>query len=117
MYINSDYENYKYLVDYSDNYIVLSTSSKIYGSSGDIDTIPVVVQYLTPSPLTIETTYSSYETSSFSDVSDTFSQDFFDRADSLSLFGCHFIFIVFIVFIFNQLTKLFKKGGIFGSFS
>ena len=117
MYINSDYSNYKYLVDYGSNYVVLSTSHGIYGSSGDIDSVPVVVQYFQPSPLTLVTTYYSYDTMTFNDISDQFSSDFWDRADSPSLFICQFFVCVIIVFVFNQLSKIVKKGGVLGGLS
>ena len=114
-YLPSEYNNYKYLADYGSNYVVLSTSSRILGESGDIDTIPCVIQYFTPSITTIETTYSSYDTRSFTDVSDSFSDSIFDRADFPQIFMCNFIIIFIFAFILNQLTKLVTRGGVFGN--
>jgi len=52
-YLDSNYSNYTNLVEVNDNYLVLSTSSRISGSSGDLDYVPVVYQYLQPSGLCI----------------------------------------------------------------
>lgn len=114
MFVNSQFQNYKYLVEPHDNFVILSTSKGIYGESGDLDSVPVYIQYFKPSHYGFESTYHSYDTFTFTDVSDSFSDDFLDRADSPFYFIVSFILCLFIVFIFNNLTKLFKKGGIFG---
>lgn len=83
------------------------------GLVGDIDTIPCVIQYFQPSITTIETSYSSYDTLSFTDVSSQFSTSIFDRADFPILFIDNFIICLIFVFVINQLSKLVYKGGLF----
>lgn len=114
-YVPTDYLDYNYLVDYDSNYLVLSNRSRILGESGDSDSIPCIIQYLTPSINTIETTYSSYDSRSFSDVSNFMSDSIFDRADFPQIFICNFIIILIFAFIINQLSKLCVRGGIFGN--
>ena len=82
---------------------------------GDIDSVPCIVQYFNPSINTIETSYSSYDTYTFSDVSSSISSSVFDRGDFPLIFICNFIIILIFAFILNQLTKLVYKGGVFGS--
>lgn len=114
-YLPTEYHDYIYLCDISDNYVALTKNHHIYGESGDLATINCIYQYFTPSIYTIEGTYSSYETETFSDVSSQFSDDIFDRADFPIIFVCNFLTCVIFVFIINQLTKIVKKGGVFGS--
>lgn len=86
-------------------------------SLGDIDSVPCYIQYFEPSSYGFESTYYSYDSFTFTDISDTFTSDMLDRADFPILFICSFCIAVITVFIINQITKLFCKGGIFGSFS
>lgn len=115
IYIDSDNTNYKYLVSASDNYVVLSRSSSIDGTWDNPDTINVLYQYFTPSVYSIKTTYTSTSSRSFSDVSSQFATSIYDRSDFPILFVCNFLTLFLFGFILNQLTKLVKKGGVFGS--
>ena len=106
MFVNSEFQNYKYLVEPHDNYVILSTSRGIYGESGDVDSVPVYIQYLKPSHYGFESTYYSYDTFTFTDISDSFSDDFLDRADSPSYFIVSFLLLFCIVFIFNNFIRI-----------
>lgn len=112
MYIDSNYNNYDHLIEAHDNYLILSSSSRINGSSGDPDTINCVYNYFIPS-ITIPGRYSSEESFSFTTLDLT--NNIADRADFPLIFICGFILIFILIFIINQLTKLVKKGGIFGN--
>lgn len=82
---------------------------------GDSATIPCIAQYFTPSIYTIPCTYTTEDYLTFTDISSDFSDSIFDRADFPQLFICNFIICLIFVFVVNQLSKLFYKGGIFGS--
>ena len=97
MYLPSSYNNYKYLVEAHDNYVVLSPNHHIYGDSGDPATINCVYQYFYPSIYTIEGTYTSEDTLTFPDISSSFSDSIFDRGDFLDLFVCNFICCVIFI--------------------
>ena len=79
MFVNEDYQNYKYLVKASDNYVVLSNSRFIDGSWDSPDTINVIYQYIKPSWLTIEDTYTSSSSYTFKQVD--IDSEFTSRAD------------------------------------
>ena len=111
MYIDENYNNYKYLVEAHDNYIILSSSSAIHGESGDTDNVNAIIQYINP-PYTIPLTYYSEKTFSFTDIESNLSNNIEDRADFPNIFICGFIIIFLLIFIINTLTRLFKKGGI-----
>ena len=113
-YLPSEYNSYKYACDYGDNYIALTKSHHIYGSSGDLATIPCIYQYFTPSIYTIEGSYSSYDYETFTDVSSQFSDSVFARSDFPILFVCEFFIVLVVLFVINNLSKLFYKGGLFG---
>lgn len=110
-YSTQEYLSYNHLVEAHDNYIILSSANRINGSSGDPDSVPAIYSYLNPH-VEIPFTYSSEESFSFPLVS--LSSDLQDSSMFPSIFICSFILIFVFVFIINQLTKLVKKGGIFG---
>lgn len=110
MYIDENYNSYHYLVEAHDNYLILSNKSHISGSSGDIDSIPIVYNYFSPA-VTFSSTYSSEETRSFTSLD--LSNNIEDRADFPIIFLCGFTLIFTFIFIINQITKLVRKGGVF----
>lgn len=114
MYIDENYNNYKYLVEAHDNYVILSSSSAITGESGDTDSVNAIIQYFNPA-LTIPLTYYSDKTFSFTNIENQLSNNIEDRADFPIIFICGFILIFLFIFIINNLSKLFKKGGVFSS--
>lgn len=115
VYLPSEYQDYKYLVSTHDNYLLLSKNSHAYGESGDPATINCVAQYFTPSIYTIETTYTTENYETYTNISDLYTDSIFDRADFPQLFICNFIICLIWVFVINQLSKLVYKGGLFGS--
>lgn len=114
MFLNSDYSNYKYLVECSDNYIVLTNQISVQGEWQNPDTIDIIYQYLEPSFLVIEDTKTYTSSEYFTEVET--SDSFYARADCLNLIQIQFIIMFFILFLFNALTRFVRKGGvIFGS--
>lgn len=87
--------------------LMLSTAK-----AGDTDDVPAIIQYINP-PLTIPLTYYSDKTFTFTNIEDYLSNNIEDRADFPFIFTCGFILIFLFIFIINNLSKLFKKGGIF----
>lgn len=111
MFVNSDYLDYKYIVDVSDNYVCLSKRSSVSADWQHPTTIDVIYQYFNPSIITLESsmTFSSSQQFSLADVSD----NFFDRADCPQLIVCELSVIFFILFVLNALTRFVRKGGVF----
>lgn len=115
MYLPEDFQDYKYLVEAHDNYFILSKTHHIYGDSGDPATVNCIYQYIYPSIYTIEGTYTTESYLVLPDVSSSFSDSDFDRGDFLPLFICNFLVCVIIVWVLNNLSRLFYKGGGFSS--
>lgn len=114
VFVNEEYNNYKYLVEASDNYVCLAKTSSVTGDWQNPTTIDVVYQYLEPSFLTIEDEITFTSEKTFSRVETT--QSFYARRDCLGLIGIQFLIGFFILFLFNSLTRFVRKGGvIFGS--
>lgn len=111
MFVSNDYKNYKYVVETSDNYLVLTNQSSINASWESPRTINVVYQYLEPSFLTIESTRTYSSSRSFDQVET--SQSFYSRADFPEILVCQFLIIFFCLFVINGITRFVKKGGIF----
>lgn len=57
---------------------------------------------------------TSYSLSTIAVSEEDISTNDYDRADMPSIFICQFLCCVFFVWILNQLSKLVKKGGVFG---
>lgn len=112
MFVNEDYNNYKYIVDVSDNYITLSKQSSVNGSWQTPVEYDVIYQYINPSTLVIEDTKTTTSYLEFEKAD--ISNDFWDRADSPTLFGCSVLVIFCACYILNVLTRIVKRGGIFG---
>lgn len=111
IFVNEGYENYKYMVEAYDNYIILSNDSYVNGSWEDPDTIDVIYQYIKPSTLTIESEMSFTSTRDFTKVD--LSTNYWDRGDTCEILTATFIIIFFLLFIINGLTRFVKKGGVF----
>ena len=111
MFVNSDYLDYDYLVEYSDNYVVLSKNSSVSAIFESPRTIPVLVQYFTPSIVCLESTrtYRSYTEFSPIEVTD----NFYERADCPVIMLAIFCCLFFVLFLINGLTRFVKRGGIF----
>lgn len=109
LFVKEGYENYKYLVSVSDNYVVLTNQSKA-GGGNEYETIDVIYQYIVPSELVIkgerqvwsETTYKRIETS----------KNYWDRADVCNIHITAMSITLLALFVINIVTKLVCKGGL-----
>lgn len=111
MYVPENYSNYKYLVSYSDNFVVLTNRSSVTADFQSPANIPVLIQYHSPSTFYITNTQTFNTSRQFTLVS--VSSSFYDRADCPQIICSSFCVGLFIIFIINGLTRLVKKGGIF----
>lgn len=132
-------EGYTNLAEISDNYLVWVRESTLL-SGRDYS---AYIQYMTPSIYTVlidnyriktgdnyslianYTSNGMYNYLDSYDVefslqtltvdNDLISDNLYDRADAPQIFACQFICVVIFVWVLNQLSKLAKKGGGFGS--
>ena len=111
IYVNEGYENYKYLIDVSDNYVVLTNRRTVTANYDNPKTIPVIIQYFYPSTNLIEETRTYSRSYEFDEVQ--ISQNFFDRADSLFIINTQIYIFFLLLFFLNAFTKLVRKGGVF----
>lgn len=110
-YVNEGYENYKYLVDLSDNYVVLTNKHSISADYQNPKTISVITQYFYPSTSIVEDTRTYSRSYEFEEVQT--SQDFFDRPDCLFIINTQIYIFFLLLFFFNAFTRLVRKGGVF----
>lgn len=111
MFVNENYERYSYLVETSDNYIVLARQSSVSADWQNPETIDVVYQYIKPSTYCFEDTRTFTNSRSFVYVNT--SSDFWERADVPEILCCSFMMFFFLLFLLNGLTRIARKGGIF----
>lgn len=113
IYVNDNFDtSYKFLVDYGSNYLVLSKDRFSNGSSGDPDVIPCKLVYLSPSFSSLDFNYTSFESVSYSDVSDEFTTNIYYSFDFPMVLICSFILTFSLCLIFNGFTRIVQKGGI-----
>lgn len=112
IFVNEDYDNYKYLVEANDNYFVLTNTSSVNGDWQNPDEIDIIYQYISPSVLTVEGTQTYTTVKSFDKVD--ISSDFWERADSPAIFSVSILVMFCTLWILNILTRIVKRGGIFG---
>lgn len=113
IYVHDDFDTrYKFLVDYGSNYLVLSKDSYSNGSSGDPDELPCKLIYFSPSFSELDFTYSTTDSTSYSDVSDFFTSNIYYAADFPIILVCSFLLLTSLTFIFNGFTRIVQKGGI-----
>ena len=111
MFVNEEYKNYKYLVDVSDNYVVLTDQRVVNGSWQEPESIDIIYQYFEPSTLVIESSQTFSNTRTFTQV-DT-SQNFYDRSDCHEILLSAFLIVLLTCFVINQVTEFIVKGGLF----
>lgn len=111
MYVPENYENYKYVVSYHDNYVVLTNRRSVTASWDNVQNVPVIYQYFVPSIYTFPSVSSFSSSRTFEEIE--VSSDYYDRADCPQLTTCILGIIFFVLFILNGITKFVKKGGIF----
>lgn len=111
MFVNEGYERYTYLVEASDNYVVLARQSSVSADWQNPETINVIHQYIKPSTLTLEGTRTFTSSQSFTDID--CSDDYWERGDVSEILCCSFMMLFFLLFLLNGLTRIARKGGIF----
>lgn len=111
MFVNQEYNRYKYLVEVSDNYIVLTDSRAVAGDWQTPVTIDIIYQYIEPSTLVIESERTFTNNRTFTEIE--VSNNYWDRADSIKITNGSILMLFMMIFFINGLTRIFKKGGIF----
>lgn len=109
LYTNDDYLNYKYVVTYSDNYLVLTNTHRVYADYTSPDDINCLVQYLEPSDLRFETVQTFYQNRTFPEVE--LSSSDWQRSDISKVMIVSFLIVILTIFIYNILSKIFVRGG------
>lgn len=111
IYTQSQYKNYKYLVEVSDNYVVLTDSHYANGDWQNPDTIDIIYQFINEPLTVIEAERDITTTRTFQQVD--ISHNFFDSPKYPQYSTNIIIVVMFILYIINPITKMVKKGGIF----
>lgn len=111
MYVNEKYNDYKYLVSVSDNYVILTDRRIVNGSWDNPQTYDIVYQYFDPSYLNIEATRTTSTVQNFPEVD--ISNDFWDRPDCSELSVVITICVILLMFVINSITEFVQRGGIF----
>lgn len=110
LYINDDNNlNYKYVVSYSDNYVVLSNQRYVYADYTEPEDLILLVQYFSPSDLSFKTTQTFYNDRTFTQIDVTNSD--WQRKDISNIMIVSFFIIILTIFVYNILSKIFVRGG------
>lgn len=114
IYVNDEYipKTYKYLVDYNDNYVVLARDSYADGDYQFPDTIDVKIQYFSPCTQVLSSSRTYYNHTNFVDISSEISNSFIYSRDYIPLISLSLFIVILLMFIFNGLTRLIKRGGV-----
>lgn len=111
IYVNEDYENYKYLVSIADNYIVLTNQKSAgYESGYDYEEIDIIYQYFYPSSCTIQSSKNVRSYTEYQKID--ISTDFFDRADCSFILLSVFFILMLAIKVINMVTEFVERGGI-----
>lgn len=111
MFVNEKYQDYKYLVEVGDNYVVLTNRRNVYADYDNPATYRTIIQYLYPSYITFETTNTTYKDVTFEEIE--VSNNYWDRADVPFLFSTSAIVVFLICIVINTITEFIQKGGLF----
>lgn len=111
IYVKDGYNNYKYLVDVSDNYVCLTNQRTVDGTWENPREIDVIYQYINSPYTVIETTRDYNYSTTFEQID--ISHNIFDSPAYPQYTTNVLIVVLFILYIINPITKLVKKGGIF----
>lgn len=112
-YVNDNIpSSYKYLLDYGSNYIVLTNSSHLHGSSGDPDIVNSFIVYSEPSFSYLPYRYYSYDSMSLTDVSSVLTNDLYYARDFPLIISVSLLVLFCLLFIFNGFTRLILRGGV-----
>ena len=110
MFVENEYKNFKYLVSAENNYVILTNQSYVNADWQNQKKIDVIYKYINPSILTIEGQKTYTNTQYFERIETT--DNFFERADCLSIINTQLYLILFFCILFNGLTRFVKKGGV-----
>ena len=114
VYIDENYDNYKYLVEASDNYLVLTNQRTAgYTDSYEYEEIDIIYQYLNPSTMVIEDTRNVRGYTEYKQVNDITSE-FWERPDISNISIVVALIVILVCFIINGVTKFCLRGGLFG---
>lgn len=114
VYVDENYNNYKYLVRASDNYIILTNQRNAgYTDNYNAEEIDVIYQYISPSTMVIESTETIRGYTEFTEVENRTSE-FWERGDISNISTVVAIITILTCFVINGVTKIFIKGGMFG---
>lgn len=108
IYLPTDYLDYKYMLNCTNDYIDLTTQSSI-PSNTNYEYIRVYSNREGLVQLRSNTTGYYGTTATLVNVTDSF----FARRDCLDITCVSFVFIFLLLFIFNTVTEFLNKGGIF----
>lgn len=111
IFVNEDFNDYCFLIEASDNYVLLTNKNSVSADYQNPKTIKVLRQYFNPSFYYIEEERTFRTTTEFEVVD--ISQSFFSRADSLEIIQTQIIIFFLLIFFFNALTRFVRKGGVF----
>lgn len=110
LYIGDIPEEYHYAV-FSNDYITLYNTNNFY-SNGTYDYYRIYTNLGGFYYVQGQTTVNNYNTITVQDVN--VSQNWLYRQDINKIFIVLFIICVLFIFVFNIVTSVFKKGGVFG---
>lgn len=111
IYVPEDYDNYRYLVSFGDNYVVLTNRRSVSASYTEPVSISTFTQFLYPSTYSFSGSTSITSNRTFTEID--VGSSFYDRADCPLIFLCIFVALFFSIFILNGLTRFVRKGGLF----
>lgn len=108
IYVPTSYLNYKYAISTNADYIDL-VISPVINQGSDYNYIRV---FFDRPGLVIER-FIINSTSELRGTPVNVSDDFFSRSDAFSICGCTLCLMILVIWVFNCLTELFNKGGLF----
>lgn len=114
MYLQKEFEDYKYIVDYSDNYVVLYNRSYVNGDYQSPSIIKCLVKYNNDSSLYFYDNRTFYTYKTFEKINGT-SSDIIDAPEFFNAVVLCFIFMCVLRTIGNVVTSVVKRGGIFNA--
>ena len=110
MFVNEEYQDYKYLVSASDNYVILSNKHNIVADWQNPVEYKVVYQYFDPSYINIEASRVATSSVVFPEID--VSNDFWDRPDCSELCTAIFIIVLLLITVINSVTEFVQRGGL-----
>lgn len=112
MYLDKEFSKYKYIVQYSDNYILLYDKSYVIADYDEPTTIKCLVKYINDDELYFYTTKTFYQDFDFQ-VLENINNDLIFTNTGFQAGILAFIFIILLLKLINIPTRTIKRGGIF----